>query len=89
LICLEIGSNYTAHPLDELLLLALYLFIEWMLSSRAAGIRMETLSDDDLFRVIKEGGLAIGKSSQMAAWEGILSDQTIEDLVTYLRALAK
>jgi mono/diheme cytochrome c family protein len=60
-----------------------------MLSSRAAGIRMETLSDDDLFRVIKEGGLAIGKSSQMAAWEGILSDQTIEDLVTYLRALAK
>ena len=49
---------------------------------------METLSDDTLFRVIKEGGPAIGKSPQMAAWGENLSDQTIRDLVAYVRTLA-
>ena len=49
---------------------------------------METLSDDTLFRVIKEGGPAIGKSPQMAAWGENLSDQTIRELVAYVRTLA-
>lgn len=50
--------------------------------------RMAALSDDDLFRVIKEGGPAIGKSQQMAAWGGSLSDEAIGDLVAYVRTLS-
>jgi protein SCO1/2 len=49
--------------------------------------RMAALSDGDLFRVIKEGGPAIGKSPQMAAWGGSLSDDSIGDLVAYVRTL--
>ena len=49
---------------------------------------MAALSDDELFSVIKDGGPAIGKSPQMAAWGESLSDDTIRDLVVYVRTLA-
>jgi mono/diheme cytochrome c family protein len=50
---------------------------------------MRTLSDDYLFRIIKEGGPALGKSPMMTAWGGTLSDAQIRDLVAYIRALRK
>lgn len=49
---------------------------------------MSALSDETLFRVIKDGGPAVGKSPQMAAWGDRLSDETIRDLVAYVRSLA-
>ena len=49
---------------------------------------MDGLSDADLFRVIKQGRPAVGKSPQMAAWGGLLSDEAIGDLVAYVRTLA-
>lgn len=48
---------------------------------------MSARSDEELFTAIKEGGRAIGKSILMPAWEGILSDKEIHDLVRYLREL--
>lgn len=44
-------------------------------------------SDEELFKVIKEGGLAISKSVLMPAWKDTLSDTEINDLVGYLRHL--
>lgn len=49
---------------------------------------MNALSDQYLFSLIKDGGPAVGKSSLMASWRGILSEQQIRDLVAYLRSLA-
>ena len=49
---------------------------------------MSAFSDEQLFRVIKDGGLAVGKSPQMGAWGETLSDQNIRDLVAYVRSLA-
>ena len=49
---------------------------------------MNALSNDHLFKVIKEGGAAIGKSSMMAPWGGPLSDDQIQDVVAFLRTLA-
>ncbi len=49
---------------------------------------MSALSDEELFRVIKDGGPAVGKSPQMAAWGDRLSDESIHDLVAYVRSLA-
>jgi protein SCO1/2 len=52
------------------------------------GDYMNGLSDDYLFRVIAEGGTAVGKSPLMAAWGGTLSEARIRDLVVFIRSLA-
>ncbi|MDX8405007.1 MAG: cytochrome c [Mariprofundus sp.] len=46
---------------------------------------MSTRTDAELFRVIKEGGIAINRSALMPPWTATL----IKDLVHYLRTLCK
>ena len=41
--------------------------------------------DDELFKAIKEGGLAVNKSILMPAWGGVLTDAQITEMVKYLR----
>jgi mono/diheme cytochrome c family protein len=53
------------------------------------GSYMNALSNEHLFRVIEEGGAAVGKSPLMAPWGGTLSDEQIRDVVAYVRSLAK
>lgn len=48
---------------------------------------MAARSDQDLFKVIKEGGVAINKSVLMPPWDGVFSDEEISELVQYLRKL--
>lgn len=50
---------------------------------------MSARSDQDLFKVIKEGGVSINKSNLMPPWDGVLSDEEIRDMVQHLRALCK
>lgn len=50
---------------------------------------MNARSDEYLFRLLKDGGPAYGKSPLMGAWGRILSDGQIRDLVAYMRALAE
>ena len=52
------------------------------------GAYMNALSNEHLFRVIKEGGAAVGKSALMAPWGGALSDAQIRDVIAYVRTLA-
>ncbi len=54
-------------------------------SAKAMGGR----SDADLFKVIKEGGLAVDKSVLMPPWANNLTDDEIHGLVEYLRELAE
>jgi hypothetical protein len=49
---------------------------------------MASLSDAYLYTVIQHGGAAVGKSSWMAGWGPALSDQSIRDLIAYLRSLS-
>jgi mono/diheme cytochrome c family protein len=51
------------------------------------GAYMNALTNEHLFRVIKEGGAAVGKSPLMAPWGGALSDAQIRDVVAFLRTL--
>jgi cytochrome c oxidase cbb3-type subunit 3 len=53
------------------------------------GNYMNKLSDEHIFKVIKEGGASVGKSPLMAAWGGALSDDQIHDVVAFVRSLAK
>lgn len=50
---------------------------------------MSKISDADLFKAIKEGGPAVGKSVAMPPWGGSLEDEQIRALVAYVRSLAK
>lgn len=50
---------------------------------------MSGRTDAELFKVIKEGGLAIDKSVLMPPWGDTLSDDEIRDMVQHLRTLCK
>ncbi len=50
---------------------------------------MSALSDDSVFKAIKSGGPAVGKSTQMPPFGGILSDAEVSGLVKHLRAMCK
>jgi len=47
---------------------------------------VETLSDDYLFQVIKQGGASLGKPG-MPSWSQELTDGEIMDLVVHIRGL--
>lgn len=48
---------------------------------------MSKLSDEELLKVIKEGGQAIGKSNLMPPWGAALKDDQIKDVIAYVRSL--
>lgn len=50
---------------------------------------MSGRTDEQLFKVIKEGGPAIDKSVLMPSWSSTLSDDEIKDMVQHLRLLCK
>jgi len=50
-------------------------------------LSMNGLSDDGLFKAIKDGGPAVTKSVLMPAWASVFTDQEINDLVAHLRVL--
>lgn len=50
---------------------------------------MSGRTDADLFKVIKEGGLAIDKSVLMPPWGSSFNDDEIRGLVKYLRKLCR
>ena len=52
------------------------------------GAYMNALSNEHLFKVVKEGGPSVGKSPMMAPWGGMLSDVQIWDVVAFVRSLA-
>ncbi|MEM7008902.1 MAG: cytochrome c [Thermodesulfobacteriota bacterium] len=45
---------------------------------------VSTLSNEHLFKVINEGGAAVGLSPMMAAWGGVLSEPQIWDVIAYI-----
>lgn len=45
--------------------------------------------DETLFKAIKGGGLAVSKSVLMPRWEGVLNDDEIKEMVSYLRFVSK
>jgi mono/diheme cytochrome c family protein len=50
---------------------------------------MSKLSDDDLLKVIKNGGASVGKSPLMPPWGASLKDDQIQDIIAYVRTLSK
>jgi cytochrome c oxidase cbb3-type subunit 3 len=53
------------------------------------GAGMSEWTDEQLVKIIKQGGNAVGKSKIMPPWGNRLSDAEIADLVAHIRSLAK
>ncbi len=50
---------------------------------------MNDVPNDEMFKAIKEGGLAVNKSILMPVWGKVLRDDEIHQLVDYLREICK
>ncbi|MBI4666120.1 MAG: cytochrome c [Nitrospinae bacterium] len=50
---------------------------------------MSDIPDSQLFKAIKEGGMAVNKSSLMPAWGDVMTDEEVNGLVAYLRQVCK
>lgn len=50
---------------------------------------MSKKTDEELKKVIAEGGPAAGLSASMPAWKAALNDQDILNVIAYIRTLAK
>ena len=49
----------------------------------------DSVDDARIYKVLKEGGTAIGISATMAAWGGVLSDDEINEMVKIVRSFRK
>lgn len=50
---------------------------------------MNALSNDHLLKVIRDGGVAVGKAPTMAPWGATMSDDQIMDVIAFIRSLAE
>ncbi|MFO1519796.1 MAG: cytochrome c [bacterium] len=50
---------------------------------------MDKKTNEELKKVIKNGGAANGLSPVMPAWGGTLSDQDIDNVIAYIRTFSK
>lgn len=57
-------------------------------AKHADGAYMNALSNEHIYKVIAEGGAAVGKSSMMAPWGTSLSEDEINSLIVFIRTLA-
>jgi len=51
--------------------------------------KMAKVTDDDMFKELKEGGAAVGKSKFMTAYGDAMEDDEIKAMVAYVRTLCK
>ena len=50
---------------------------------------LETRTDEQLFQAIKSGGLSVGRAPCMPAWGHTIDENTIHELVRYIRELCQ
>ena len=57
-------------------------------ANHSDGNFMNPLPNEELYKAIKEGGQAIGKSNAMPPWGATLNDEQLRDVLGYVRSLA-
>lgn len=50
---------------------------------------MATKTDESLKKVIKEGGASVGLATSMPAWGAMMTEADLDNVVAYIRTLAK
>lgn len=59
------------------------------LKPKPADFAVTKLTDADMFKIIKEGGTAVGRSAMMISWKASLTDGDINNVIAYIRTLKK
>jgi mono/diheme cytochrome c family protein len=50
---------------------------------------MLSMTEEHIYKVIRDGGISIGKSPLMAPWKGTLTDQQVRDTAAYVKSFSK
>lgn len=50
---------------------------------------MNPLANDHLYKIVSEGGAAVGKSILMAPWGAVLGEAKVWDVIAYMRTIAE
>jgi len=59
------------------------------LDPKPSDLTVTKMSDDDLAKIIKEGGPAVGRSALMAPWGSVLDDGKLKEMVVFIKTLGK
>lgn len=59
------------------------------LTPKPGNFQASKLSMDEMQKIIKEGGSAVGRSPNMIAWGSALSVQDVENVIAYIGQLGK
>lgn len=59
------------------------------LNPKPGNFQLSKLTVDEMRKIIKEGGAAVGRSPNMIAWGTTLSAQDVENIIAYIRQLGK
>ncbi len=57
------------------------------MNPKPRNLQTTTRTDDELKKIIKEGGPAVGMTASMPAWGASLNDQDIVNVVAYVRTM--
>ncbi len=57
------------------------------LDPKPSDLSATKLSDDDLAKIIKEGGAAVGRSPLMAPWGAVMDDAQLKAMVAFIKTL--
>ncbi len=57
------------------------------LDPKPSDLTVTKMSDDELAKIIKEGGAAVGRSPLMAPWGAVMDDAQLKAMVAYIKTL--
>lgn len=56
---------------------------------KPSDLTVTKMSDEELAKIIKEGGPAVGRSPLMAPWGAVLDDAKLTEMVAFIKTLGK
>jgi mono/diheme cytochrome c family protein len=59
------------------------------LNPKPRNLQITKRTDDELKKIIKEGGASVGMTATMPAWGAMLTDIDVDNVIAYIHTLAK
>ncbi len=58
------------------------------LDPKPSDLSTTKMTDDEMAKIIKEGGTAVGRSAMMSPWGAVMDEAQLKAMVAYIRTLA-
>lgn len=59
------------------------------LDPKPSDLTVTKMTDEELAKIIKDGGPAVGRSPLMAPWGAVLDDAKLKEMVAFIKTLGK